>query len=136
MHMEENMKQYSYIELAKIANIEQRLREKQTKILSDNGLTEGEVQILLEWIVWKTKEILTRCLGGINIEELDLQGVCKVSQTIIYKIFTNIGLIPKCLTLSNILDDNYDGEDHKFNIVDFQIINGNEKSFLIDVTYK
>lgn len=70
-----------------------------------------------------------------TIDELTLQGLCRVSQTILYKTLINIGLNPKCLTISNILD-NYEGEDHKINIIDFPITNESNKTYLLDITYK
>ncbi|MCI8519553.1 MAG: hypothetical protein HFJ51_05780, partial [Clostridia bacterium] len=114
-------KEFSYKELTEIANIEQKLRkilEKKDIDINDTGLTEHEVQLLLEWVINQVRRILAKSFGATNIDDLDLQGLCRLAQTIIHKILINIGLNSKCLTLSNILD-NYDGEDHKINILDF-----------------
>lgn len=91
------------------------------------------MQLLLEWVINQARRILVKSFGVTNIEDLDLQGLCSVAQTIIYKLLINMELSPKCLTLSNILD-NYDGEDHKINILDFPMVDG--ISYLLDVTYK
>lgn len=132
------IKNFSYKELTEIANIEQKLREileKKNIDINYTGLTEHEVQLLLEWVINQARKILAKSFGATNIDDLDLQGLCRVAQTIIYKITINIGLNPKCLTLSNILD-NYDGEDHKLNIIVFPMTNGISKTYLLDVTYK
>ncbi len=127
------IKEFSYTELTKIANIEQKLRKNGNT--NHNGLAEHEVQLLLEWVINQARRILVKSFGVTNIEDLDLQGLCSVAQTIIYKLLINMELSPKCLTLSNILD-NYDGEDHKINILDFPMVDGISKTYLLDVTYK
>lgn len=132
------IKKFSYTELTEIANIEQKLREileKENIDINYNGLTEHEVQLLLEWVINQARKILAKSFGVTNIDDLDLQGLCKLSQTVIHKILINMGLNSKCLTLSNILD-NYDGEDHKINILDFPMLDGISKTYLLDVTYK
>ncbi|MCI8397339.1 MAG: hypothetical protein HFJ52_06965 [Clostridia bacterium] len=133
------IKEFSHKELTDIANIEQKLREiLEKKNIDSNyntGLTEHEVQLLLEWIINQARRILAKSFGATNIDDLDLQGLCKAAQTVIHKILINIGLNSKCLTLSNILD-NYDGEDHKINILDFPMLGGISKTYLLDITYK
>lgn len=136
------IKEYSDIELAKIANIEQRLRnilkENSQKGFPQKGIKEEEARYLLEWVIQQDRQMLMRCYCVEDLEDLDLQGECRVSQTIVYKLLTNMRLNPRCSTISNILK-NYYGEDHKFNSVTIPIINKNqeveEKDFLIDATY-
>lgn len=126
------IKDFSYDELTKLANIEKKVKKFSEK---QNGLTQHEVQLLLEWVINHSRTILANSFGVSDIENLDLQGLCKVGQTIIYKTLVNIGLTPKCLTISNILD-NYEGEDHKLNIVNFPMIDEISKAYLLDITYR
>lgn len=126
------IKDFSYDELTKLANIEKKVKEFSEK---KNELTQHEVQLLLDWIINQARTILAKSFGLINIDDLDLQGLCRVGQTIIYKLLINIGLNPKCLTISNILD-NYEGEDHKLNIVAFPMTDEINKNYLLDITYK
>lgn len=127
-------KKFSYTELIKIANIEQKLK-KNGNITNHNGLTEHEVQLLLEGVINQARRILAKSFGVTDIEDLDLQGLCGVAQTIIYKLLINMELNPKCLALSNILDNNYI-EDHKINVIDFPMADGISKTYLLDITYK
>lgn len=128
-------KKFSYTELIKIVNIEQKLRKKGNIITNHNGLTEYEVQLLLEGVINQARRILAKSFGVTDIEDLDLQGLCRLGQTIIYKLLINMELNPKCLTLSNILD-NYNEEDHKINVIDFPMTDGISKTYLLDITYK
>lgn len=131
------IKNFSYKELTEIANIEQKLREileKKNIDINYTGLTEHEVKLLLEWVINQSRKILAKSFGVTNIDDLDLQGLCKLAQTVIHKILMNMGLNSKCLTLSNILD-NYEGEDHKVNILDFPMSDGISKTYLLDITY-
>lgn len=135
------IKEYSEIELANIAKIEEKLKNILEKNVNCkemvDGLTMDEVNKLLEWVVQADRKCLNKDLG--DIKESSLMGRCGLSQGIVYTILKEMGLEARVSNINpTITGENLGG--HAFNSVaiPFKQQDGTyvEKNFLIDVTYR
>lgn len=94
------IREYSDIELAKIADIESKLKDAITRNSVAGKLIDGikkdDAQKLLEWVVQRDRTILGK---NEDIEKASLLGCCGLSQGVVSTLFTNMGLRPR---ISNI----------------------------------
>ena len=94
------IRMYSDIELAKIADIEQKLKDAITRNSAAGKLIDGikkdNAQKLLEWVVQRDRTILGE---NEDIKKASLLGYCGLSQGVISTLLTNMGLRPR---ISNI----------------------------------
>lgn len=133
-------KNYTHIEEAKIACIEEKLQ----KALNINrgsgkickGITEEECLNLLEWVIQRDRQILNI---NSDLENGSLQGCCGLSQGIVSILLKNMGLNPR---ISNI-NPTISGEGlggHAFNSVTIPIVDENnsvtERNYLLDATFR
>lgn len=136
------MKNYSDIELANIANIEQKLgrvieeNENAGKVVE--GLDENEAISLINWIVERDREILEK-EDDEKIKSSSLQGFCGLSQGIVTIFLTNMRLKPRVSNINpTITGEGLGG--HAFTSVAIPVKNKDgcvrEKNYLIDVTYR
>ena len=133
------IKEYDEIELANIANIEEKLKNILEKNANSgkivDGLTVDEANKLLEWVVQADR----KCLNRGDIKEDTLMGCCGLSQGIVYTILKEMGLSPRVSnTNPTITGENLGG--HAFNSVAIPVKQPDgtyeEKNFLIDATYR
>lgn len=135
-----DIKEYSEIELAKIANIEEKLKH----ILQKNancgeivdGLTADEVNNLLEWVIQADRKCLASCE---DVRRSSLMGSCGLSQGIVYTILEKMGLEARVSNVNPTITGKSLG-GHAFNSVAIPVKEHEgtyaEKNFLIDVTYR
>ena len=137
---EPNIKDYSYIELMNLANVEGKLKtalnqNKKSEHLI-NGISEEEANKLMEWVVQNTRTEIEKYYK-IPIKEDDLQGVCGVGQAYSAYAIINLGLNPN---VNNVGSFTNNKERHAFVTVEVPIKNNdgnvNEKMYLIDTTYR
>ncbi len=136
------IKEYSEIELANIANIEEKLKNILQKNANSkeivDGLTIDEANKLLEWVVQADRKCLNK-ESKEDIKEKSLMGYCGLSQGIVYTILKEMGLEARVSNVNpTITGENLGG--HAFNSVAIPVKqqDGNyiEKNFLIDATYR
>lgn len=103
-----------------------------------NGLVDGiyldEANILLDYVVFKVREIFGRL--GVDIKSNSLNGYCELGQSLSIRFFDELGLKVTKNSASDLM--NYD-INHCFGTVTFPIKNNDvvvEKTFLIDTTYR
>lgn len=137
------IKEYSEIELANIANIEEKLKN----ILEKNencgeivdGLNDNEINKLLEWVVQADRKCLNGDLKDIDIRENSLCGFCGCSQGIVYTILKEMGLKARVSNVNPTIKGKGLGR-HAFNSVAIPVKQQDgtniEKNFLIDATYR
>ena len=94
------IRKYSDIELAKIADIEQKLKDAITRNSAAGKLIDGikkdDAQKLLEWVVQRDRTILGE---NEDIKKASLLGCCGLSQGVVSTFLANMGLRPR---ISNI----------------------------------
>jgi len=99
-----------------------------------DGLSMEEVNDILDYVVFKVREIYSNL--GVDIKVNSLNGYCELGQSLSIRLFDELGLK---VTKNNAKDlMNYE-INHCFGTVTFPIIdNGvvSEKNFLIDTTYR
>ena len=134
------IKEYNEIELANIANIEEKLKNILEKNANSkeivDGLTIDEANKLLEWVVQADR----KCLNiNYDIRDNSLMGYCGLSQGIVYTILKEMGLEARVSNINpTITGENLGG--HAFNSVAIPVKQQEgtyiEKNFLIDATYR
>lgn len=95
-------KNYTEIELGRIADIEGKLREivktnsKKNKLVG--GLKKEEAEKLIEWVVQRDREML---FLKSDPRDDDLFGACGLSQGIVTTLLTSMGLSPRISNVNN-----------------------------------
>lgn len=132
------IKNYSEVELDKIANIEKKLEkalkenDKAGKVIE--GIREDEARLLVEWVVQRDREILNN--EKEPIKDNSLLGYCGLSQGITSELFINMGLNPRISNVNPTITG--DSGRHAYGTVAIPIReeNAREIDFLVDVTYR
>lgn len=135
------LKNYSDIELMKIANIEEKLKNiininKKDNILS-NGITKDEAENLLNWIVQNARKGLEKEYGQ-SLKNASLRGYCGLAQGISAITLENMGLSPYITNVNPTFSNN--SSRHAFVTVEFPISQPDGKiknvPYLVDTTYR
>lgn len=136
------LKEYSDVELANIANIEQKLKkaiEENAKVgKTVEGIDEKEAECLIKFIVQRDREILDKEGKKDRIKNNSLQGLCGLSQGVITTYLNYMGLKPRVSNINPTISGKGLG-GHAFNSVAVPIKDKTcirEKDYLIDVTYR
>lgn len=133
------IKDYSDIQLMKLANIEQKLKnvvsENNKKGYIENGIEENEARQLVEWTVQNARKFLIN--EGETVRDVSMFGRCGWAQAITATTLRNMGLSPYVVnanpTLSIICGR------HAFVTVNIPIKEGNRKEnkmYLVDPTFR
>lgn len=133
------LKEYTELELMKIASYEEKLKnvfkENRQNEKLINGIEEKTAEKLLEWIVQNVRQQLNR--DG-KIKEKSLLGYCGVVQSIIVATLNNMGLTPNISNVNPTIST--DGYRHAFVTVEIPVKDANgdieNKLYLIDPTYR
>lgn len=138
-------KKYSEIELANIANIEQKLKnailENQQAGQLVKGINQNEAEAFIKWIIERDREILETCSREENgLKDDSLAGCCGLSQSIVTTFLQSVGLQPQLLNAAGAILGKSDFGIHAFNTVTIPIKEQNsetyEKRYLIDATFR
>ena len=139
---------YSYtdIELANIANIEQKLKNVLAKNAEAGkvveGITKSEATELINWVVQRDRAILNQgsIRYGETIKTDSLHGLCGLSQGIVTTLFNNMGLQARVSNVNPTITGEGLGGIHSFSTISIPIKDENdsasEVNWLIDATYK
>ena len=96
------IKNYTEIELGRIADIERKLREivktNSTKNKLVDGLKKEEAEKLIEWVVQRDRAML---FSKSDPRDDDLFGACGHSQAIVTTLLTSMGLSPRISNVDN-----------------------------------
>lgn len=133
------IKTYSDIQLMKLANTEEKLKQilasNNERHYAENGIEESEAKELLEWTVQNARKYLVD--EGKDIKEESLLGHCGLGQGITATTLINMGLKPYVVNVNPTLSK-LCGR-HAYVTVEIPIKTGDKtvnKMFLIDTTYK
>lgn len=138
---EPELKNYTDINLMKLALIEERLK----KALNENskqetlidGIKENEAESLLEWVVQNAREGLEK-ISKKSLKEISLLGYCGLGQGITGFTLQNMGLSPNINNVSATFGEK--SGRHAFVTVNIPIKdedgNVNDKLYLVDTTYR
>lgn len=134
-----NLREYSEIELMKIASIEEKLR----KVLKANenelvdGIEENEARALLEWTVQNGRDGIMDGDDKKAILNDSLLGACGLGQGITAFTLKNMGLDPNAVNATKVLSKN--GFKHAFLGVTIPVKGKDgveNKPYLVDITFK
>lgn len=137
---------YSYtdIELANIANIEQKLKNVLAKNAEAGkvveGITKSEATELINWVVQRDRAILNQgsIRYGETIKTDSLHGLCGLSQGIVTTLFNNMGLQARVSNVNPTITGEGLGGIHSFSTLSIPIKDKNdtasEVNWLIDAT--
>lgn len=134
------IKEYSDIELMRIATIEEKLQ----KVISENhasvsiqtGIQKKEAESLLEWTVQNARKEFTKDTEE-KLEDKSLQGWCGFGQGVTATTLKNMGLSPYIINANPALSKQ--AYRHAFVVVTIPIEKEDkveEKLYLIDTTFK
>ena len=133
------LRNYSDIELMKLASIEQKLQEALLKNELANslisGITTQEAEQLLEWVVQNARNGLFLD-GKKSTIDSSLSGYCGLGQAITGLTLLNMGLSPNIVNASTI----FNSGGHAFIVTGIPIKDEtkviDEKLYLVDTTYR
>ena len=136
-------KKYSEIELSKIANIEQKIREAVEENLKAGkniaGITNKDAETFIRWIIERDREILEKDSRYKDIKDDNLCGRCGLSQGVVTTLLQRASLQPKVLNVAETILGKGNGF-HSFNTVTIPVRdeqgNISEKGYLIDATVR
>ncbi len=134
------IKEYSDIELMKMATIEEKLQkamqQNHTSLLLQNGISEKEAESLLEWTVQNARKELGKDTEE-KLEDRSLLGYCGFGQGVTATTLKNMGLSPYIVNVNPTLTTQTGR--HAFVAVKMPIQTKEkieEKLYLIDTTVK
>lgn len=134
-------REFTEIELMKLAVIEEKLKNALNKNESNNMLTEGisqkDAESLLAWVVQNARENFIAA-SNISLKEESLLGFCGFGQGITATTLKNMGLFPNILNANPTFSKQ--AGRHAFLTVEIPIKKDNGEvvsiAYLVDTTYR